>query len=155
MRASASPAAGWVLGPMPTCAYDRHGGMLRAVRTAQRMSTVLIADDHDGFRAALVALVNDADDLRVIAAATGGEEAAALAAALAPDVVVVDLVMPGVDGVEATRRIRGLCPPPAVVALSASRALMRDAIRAGAAFTLLKEAEPADLLEVIRQAARG
>lgn len=121
--------------------------------TRRPAATVLIADDHDGFRAALASLLGDTDDLRVIASASGGEQAAALAATLAPDVVVMDLVMPGVDGVEATRRIRRLPWPPIVIALSGSRALMRDAIAAGAAFALLKDVEPDDLLRVIRRAA--
>jgi DNA-binding NarL/FixJ family response regulator len=129
-------------------------------------TTVLIADDHDGFRIALASLLGATDDLVVIGSACGGAEAIDLAAALHPHVVVMDLMMPGVNGVEATRTIRncnssnsghsascsqGLAP--AVVALSGSRELMRDAIAAGAAFAVLKEEEPERLIAVVRAAA--
>jgi DNA-binding NarL/FixJ family response regulator len=116
---------------------------------------VLIADDHDGFRAALQTLLAGTDDLSVIGAAADGEEAVALAGQLQPQVVVMDLAMPRVDGVEATRRIRRGCSPPAVVALSASRALIREAVAAGAAYAILKDEDPVQMLAVIRAAAGG
>jgi DNA-binding NarL/FixJ family response regulator len=115
--------------------------------------TVLLADDHPGFRAALERLVRSTADLVLVGSARGGEEAVALAARLLPQVVVMDLAMPGVSGVDATRRVRGQLRPPAVVALSGSRELSRDAIAAGAAFSLLKEVHPDELLAVIRASA--
>jgi DNA-binding NarL/FixJ family response regulator len=116
--------------------------------------TVMVADDHDGFRSALERLVLSAADLALVGSASGGEEAVALAARLLPQVVVMDLAMPGVSGVDATRRVRTQRRPPVVVALSGSRELSRDAIAAGAAFSLLKDVHPEELLAVIRAAAR-
>jgi DNA-binding NarL/FixJ family response regulator len=76
-----------------------------------------------------------------------------MSAELQPQVVVMDLAMPGVSGVEATRRLMALRDPPAVVALSGSRELMREAMAAGACRALLKEADLTDLLATIRLAA--
>jgi DNA-binding NarL/FixJ family response regulator len=125
-------------------------------------TTVLIADDHDGFRLALASLLGTTDDLIVIGSARDGAEAIYLAASLHPNVVVMDLMMPGVNGVEATQTIRSSSTSsascsrelaPAVVALSGSRELMRDAIAAGAAYAVLKEEEPERLIAVVRAAA--
>jgi DNA-binding NarL/FixJ family response regulator len=123
--------------------------------TEESVTTVLIADDHDGFRAALLSLLAGTHDLSVVGAAADGEEAVALASQLQPQVVVMDLAMPRVDGVEATRRIRERGSRPAVVALSGSRELIREAVAAGAAYTILKDEDPARMLAVIRRAAAG
>jgi DNA-binding NarL/FixJ family response regulator len=117
--------------------------------------TVLVVDDHAGFRYALESLIRSAGDLVLLGSARGGEEAVLLTSALRPRVVVMDLAMPGVNGVEATRRVRGQRPRPVVVALSGSHELTRDAVAAGAAFTVLKDVDPERLLQVIRAAARG
>jgi len=117
------------------------------------MITLLVVDDHLGFRGTLEAVLRSAGDLFVLASAGGGEEAVTLAAALRPQVVVMDLVMPGVTGVDATRRMLAGPEPPVVVALSGSRTLIRDALAAGAACALLKESDPEDLLAAIRAAA--
>jgi DNA-binding NarL/FixJ family response regulator len=117
------------------------------------MVRVIVVDDHDGFRAALEAVLRATVDLRVVGSASNAQEAIALAARLVPDVVVMDLVMPGVNGVEATRRLRCSPRPPPVIALSGSRALMREAVAAGAALTFLKDADPADLIAGIRTLA--
>jgi DNA-binding NarL/FixJ family response regulator len=116
-------------------------------------TTVMVADDHAGFRGALERLVSSTADLLLVGSACGGEDAVAQAARLRPQVVVMDLSMPGVSGVDATRRVRALPRPPAVVALSGSRELTSDAIAAGAAFSLLKDVHPDELLAVIRAAA--
>jgi DNA-binding NarL/FixJ family response regulator len=115
--------------------------------------TVLVVDDHAGFRRALESLVRSAGDLILLGSACDGEQAVRLSAELRPRVVVMDLGMPGVNGVEATRRVRGQQLPPVVVALSGSHELIREAVAAGAAFTVLKDEDPQRLLEVIRAAA--
>jgi DNA-binding NarL/FixJ family response regulator len=114
---------------------------------------VLIVDDHTGFRRALESLVRSAGDLVLLGSAGGGEEAIRLSAELGPRVVVMDLGMPEVNGVEATRRLCGLRRPPVVVALSGSHELTREAVAAGAAFAVLKDEDPQGLLNVIRAAA--
>jgi DNA-binding NarL/FixJ family response regulator len=115
--------------------------------------TVVVADDHDGYRDAIETVLRASPGVSLIGSARDGAGAVAMVARLHPQVVVIDLVMPGMTGVDATRRILGGSEPPAVVAISASRTLMREARAAGAAATLLKDVEPAELLSAIRAAA--
>ena len=115
--------------------------------------TVLVVDDHPGFRRALERALRRAPGLRLVGSARSGEEAIVMSARLEPRVVVMDLAMPGVSGVEATRRLKRQQGAPAVVALSGSRELMRDAIAAGACRALLKEGDLTELLTTIRLAA--
>jgi DNA-binding NarL/FixJ family response regulator len=115
--------------------------------------TVLVVDDHPGFRHALERALRRARGLRLVGSARNGEEAVVMSARLEPRVVVMDLAMPGVSGVEATRRLMHQQGPPAVVALSGSRELMREAIAAGACKALLKEGDLTELLTTIRLAA--
>jgi DNA-binding NarL/FixJ family response regulator len=115
--------------------------------------TVLVVDDHPGFRLALERALRRSPGLRLVGSARNGEEAIAMSARLAPRVVVMDLAMPGVSGVEATRELMRQPDAPAVVALSGSRELMRDAIAAGACRALLKEGDLTELLTTIRLAA--
>jgi DNA-binding NarL/FixJ family response regulator len=115
--------------------------------------TVLVVDDHPGFRRALERALRRAPGLRLVGSARSGEEAIVMSARLEPRVVVMDLAMPGMSGVEATRRLMGQPGRPAVVALSGSRELMRDAIAAGACRALLKEGDLTELLTTIRLAA--
>jgi CheY-like chemotaxis protein len=116
--------------------------------------TVLVVDDHCGFRRALESLIRSAPDLLLLGSVSDGEEAVRLSAQLHPRVVVMDLVMSGVNGVEATRRLLHQQLPPTVVALSGSHELIRDAVAAGAAFTALKDVDPECLLRLIRAAGR-
>jgi CheY-like chemotaxis protein len=146
-RPPAYPAAGgddWIE-PAP--------GGPRSSAGEQDRITVLVVDDHPGVRCGLESLVRSARDLVLLGSASGGEEAVVLTTRLRPRVVVMDLAMPGVDGVEATRRVRRQDPAPVVVALSGSHELIRDAVAAGASFTVLKDVDPGRLLEVIRTAA--
>ena len=115
--------------------------------------TVLVADDHHGFRRALETALRRAPGLTLVGSAHDGEEAVLMTVKLRPRVVVMDLAMPGMSGVEATRRLMEQPDPHAVVALSGSRELMRDAIAAGASSTLLKEADLSELLASIRVVA--
>jgi DNA-binding NarL/FixJ family response regulator len=115
---------------------------------------VLVVDDHPGFRRALEQALGRAPGFRLVGSAGNGEEALRMTAQLRPRVVVMDLAMPGMTGVDATRRLMAGREPPAVVALSGSRELMRDAVAAGARGTLLKEADLTELLATIRHVAR-
>ena len=118
---------------------------------------VLLADDHDVVRRGLTALLDGATGFAVVGAASDGEEAVALAAAHEPDVVLMDLSMPGVDGIEATRRLTAAQPEARVVVLTSfsDRERILDALDAGAVGYLLKDAEPDELLRGIEAAARG
>jgi DNA-binding NarL/FixJ family response regulator len=122
-------------------------------RSAEAVLTVLVVDDHPGFRRAIETALRRAPGLHLVGSACNAEEAVRMSARLHPRVVVMDLAMPGVSGVEATRRLMAQHRPPSVIALSGSRELMRDAIAAGARGTLLKEADLTELLATIRLAA--
>ena len=121
------------------------------------MIRVLLVDDHRLVRVGLESLVNAAGDMVVVGAAADGAQGVELARATPPDVVLMDLSMPGMDGVEATRRILTEHPRTAVVVLTSfsDRERILDAIDAGATGYLLKDAEPAELLRGIRAAVRG
>jgi DNA-binding NarL/FixJ family response regulator len=121
------------------------------------MIRLLLADDHAVVRDALRQLLDQVDDLDVVAAAGDGEEAAALAARHMPDVVLMDLEMPRLTGAEATRRIVAERPQTRVVILTSfsDRERILDALDAGAVGYLLKDAEPDELVRGIRAAARG
>jgi DNA-binding NarL/FixJ family response regulator len=118
---------------------------------------VLLADDHQLVRAGLEQLLATAPDMDVIATAVDGAEAVQLAEETKPDVVLMDLVMPGMGGVDATRRIVESCPGAAVVVLTSfsDQERILDALDAGAIGYLLKDVEPAQLLAGVRSAARG
>ncbi len=118
---------------------------------------VLIADDHPVVRQGLRTFLELQDDLEVVGEASDGAEAVELAARLLPDVVLMDLVMPGLDGIDATRRIRDGSPATRVVVLTSFSDDDRiiPAIRAGAAGYLLKDAEPRELADGIRRVHRG
>ena len=120
-------------------------------------SRVLIADDHPAFRAGLQLMLADAADLEVVGLAENGDQAVELAEPLRPDVVVMDLRMPGLDGIGATRRLLELDPAVGVVVLT----MFEDddsvfaAMRAGARGYLLKGAEQDEILRAIRAVAAG
>jgi DNA-binding NarL/FixJ family response regulator len=118
---------------------------------------VLVADDHPAFRAGLQLMLADAPDLEVVGLAENGDQAVELAELLRPDVVVMDLRMPGLDGIGATRRLLELDPAVGVVVLT----MFEDddsvfaAMRAGARGYLLKGAEQDEILRAIRAVAAG
>src|SRR5919197_5786001 len=117
---------------------------------------VVIVDDHDLFRSGLRNLLED-EGVQVVAEAAGGGEAVRMVRELAPDVVVMDLNMPTMGGVEATRHITSIAPLTRVVMLTISDedADVMDAILAGACGYLLKDASIQDLMAGISSAARG
>jgi DNA-binding NarL/FixJ family response regulator len=148
-NATSSPTSG-----ASTLRPDGPASGARDVRADGRDAiTVLVVDDHPGFRRALERALRRSPGLRLVGSARSGDEAIAMSARLEPRVVVMDLAMPGMSGVEATRRLMEQLDAPAVVALSGSRELMRDAIAAGACRALLKEGDLTELLTTIRLAA--
>jgi DNA-binding NarL/FixJ family response regulator len=118
---------------------------------------VVVADDHPVFREGLVVVLADLDDVEVVAEAADGDAAIAAVAEHAPDVVVMDLQMPGVGGIEATRRIVAEHPDVAVLVLtmSADDDSVYAALRAGARGFLLKDADKADLARALAAVSRG
>lgn len=121
------------------------------------MIRVVVVDDHALVRAGLSQLLGASDDIDVVATAGDGEEATATVAEHRPDVVLMDLSMPGVDGLEATRRIRAADPDAVVVALTSfsDAPQVLAALDAGAVGYLLKDAAPDELRTGVRAAARG
>jgi NarL family two-component system response regulator LiaR len=119
--------------------------------------TVLLVDDHAIVRAGVRAYLNAQPDLEVVGEAASGAEAVQLAAELAPDVALMDLIMPEMDGVEATWRLRRVSPRTQVVVLTSFHEdeQIFPAIKAGALSYLLKDVDPQDLADAIRAAARG
>ncbi|WP_330476458.1 response regulator transcription factor [Terrabacter sp. C0L_2] len=121
------------------------------------MTTVVVVDDHRLVRAGLRTIIDASSDLRVVGEAGDGAEAVAVVGEVAPDVVLMDLSMPGVDGIEAIRRLRAAgATSPVVVLTSFTEAdRVRDAVEAGAIGYLLKDSEPGDVLDAVRAAAAG
>ncbi len=119
-----------------------------------RSLRVLVADDHGVCRAGLVELVQRAAGLTVVGVAVDGQEAVELAAEHRPDVVLMDIEMPRLNGIEATRQVVGSAHPPRVLVITsmANRERIREALAAGACGYLFKDAEPGDLLEAVRAA---
>lgn len=119
--------------------------------------TVLLVDDHALVRQGVRAFLETQDDIAVVAEAGSGEEAVRLAAEHAPDVALMDLIMPGMDGVEATRRLTSRSPRTNVVVLTSYHddEHIFPAIRAGALSYVLKEVGPDELADTVRKAAAG
>jgi len=121
------------------------------------MIRVLVADDHAVVRDGLEQLVRSADDLEFVGSARDGGEAVDRGVELRPDVVLMDLSMPGLDGIEATRRLVRRVAGVQVVMLTSfsDRGRILGALDAGAVGYLLKDATPEELLNGVRAAARG
>ena len=121
------------------------------------MIRVLLADDHAVVRSGLTQLLATVEDVEVVGAAADGAEAVDLALAERPDVVLMDLSMPVMDGIEAIRRLRGRDPEARIVVLTSfsDRERILDALDAGAIGYLLKDAEPDELIRGVRAAAAG
>jgi DNA-binding NarL/FixJ family response regulator len=121
------------------------------------MTKVLLVDDHNILRVSLSRLLEAEDDIEVVGTAGDGDEAVQLADRSNPDVILMDLSMPRVDGVAATRKILASGSSARIVVLTSfsDRPRIIDALDAGAIGYLLKDAEPEDLLRGVRAAARG
>jgi DNA-binding NarL/FixJ family response regulator len=116
---------------------------------------VVLVEDNEVFREALELLLGLRSDMQVVASVSDGEDAAAAAAQLRPDVVVMDYRLPGLDGVQATRAVLEACPSTAVVCLTASANLReRDALTAAGVVAFLRKDEGLDaIVTAIRDAA--
>ena len=121
------------------------------------MTRVLIADDHAMVREGLQSVIEAAGEFTVVGSAADGREAVELARTTAPDVAVLDVAMPVMDGIKAAKEIRKISPKTKVVFLSMHAALVyvTEAIRTGASGYVLKESAGAELVEAIRVAMRG
>lgn len=119
------------------------------------MIRVLLVDDHALLRAGLVALIDGAEDLVVVGEAADGAQAVELTVSTEPDVVLMDLSMPIMDGVTATKQLLAQRPGTQVLVLTSfsDRSRVRDALAAGAIGYLLKDSTPAEVLAGIRTAA--
>lgn len=118
---------------------------------------LMLVDDHDMVRAGLRALLKGHPEMEVVGEAADGEQAISLAGTLAPDVVLMDIALPGMNGIEATRRIRAENPGIQVLVVTAhdSPEYFFELMKAEAVGYVLKEATPADLYTAIRAAHRG
>jgi DNA-binding NarL/FixJ family response regulator len=118
---------------------------------------VIVADDHHLVREGIRALLERADDIEVVGEAADGQEAVELAQRLAPDVLVMDIAMPRLDGTQATERVCALGVATQVVILSmhSDETLVRQTLRSGARGYLLKRSVTEELLLAVRAAARG
>jgi DNA-binding NarL/FixJ family response regulator len=118
---------------------------------------VLLADDHVTVRHGLKLLIDSQPDMKVVSEASDGETAVQRALMLRPDVVVMDISMPGMNGLVATRKLRQLQPDIAIVTLTrhGDDAYLQELLRAGVAGYVLKQSAPAELLQAIRAAAAG
>ncbi|MGB4808070.1 MAG: response regulator transcription factor [Candidatus Phosphoribacter baldrii] len=126
-------------------------------RAPSRPITVVLVDDHRLVRAGLRGIIDAAADLIVVGEAADGSEALAVVRAAQPDVVLMDLSMPGVDGIEGTARLRDAGESARVVVLTSfvEHDRVTAALAAGAVGYLLKDSDPRDVLEAIRSAAAG
>lgn len=130
--------------------------MTEIQQTAQTI-TVLIVDDHQLVREGVRTFLQRQSDITVVGDAASGQEGLKLAAELVPDVVLMDLVMPEMDGVETTRRLKQISPSSQVIVLTSfdDDQHILPAIRAGALSYLLKDVSTAMLADAVRKAARG
>jgi DNA-binding NarL/FixJ family response regulator len=121
------------------------------------MTTILLADDHRIVRQGLRALLEAEPDFSLVGETGDGLEAIQLAERLQPDVIVLDLMMPGISGLEATRQISDNCPQTQVVILSmhADEAYVLEALRNGASGYVLKDSSADDLVRAVREVEAG
>ena len=121
------------------------------------MITVLLVDDHSYIRKGLRYLLEATEDIKVVATAINGVEAVAKARSLQPNVVIIDISMPLMNGIEATKQIRENCPGTRVLTLSIydNPSYVKEAVQAGVAGYVLKDGIPNELLEAIRSIYSG
>ena len=127
------------------------------MRDTKEKIRVLVADDHAVVREGLCSLLSEEADLEVVAMAANGKETIELAKELYPDVAIIDIVMPELDGIETAKQIKAACPAVDIIMLSAYdyEAYTLGALEAGAVGYLLKETPPRELVNAIRMIHAG
>lgn len=118
---------------------------------------ILIADDHSLIRAGLRALLQGTGDITIVGEAEDGLRVLSQVAALEPDIVLMDISLPGLSGIEATRQLRLISPRTRVLALTVheDEAMLREMLRAGAYGYILKRADDSELIKAIRYVSQG
>jgi DNA-binding NarL/FixJ family response regulator len=118
---------------------------------------IVLADDHETVREGLKMIVNAQDDMEVVGFAGDGREAVAMAQELLPDVLVMDISMPKLNGLKATEKLNQVCPQVKVLTLSrhAEDGYLRELLAAGACAYVLKQSAPSELIHAIRAVAAG
>ncbi|MFC1976414.1 response regulator [Chloroflexota bacterium] len=118
---------------------------------------ILIADDHGVLRAGLRALLSAETDLEIVGEAADGQEALQLCDEMSPDVVLLDISMPDLSGIDVTRRLKEMLPEARVLILTVheDESLLQEAIQAGAAGYIIKRAAESELIDAIRAVWRG
>ena len=118
---------------------------------------IMLADDHETVREGLKMIVNAQDDMEVVGFAGDGLEAVARAQELLPDVLVMDISMPKLNGLKATRKLTNVCPHVKVLTLSrhTDDGYIRELLAAGACAYVLKQSAPSELIHAIRAVAAG
>jgi DNA-binding NarL/FixJ family response regulator len=126
-------------------------------REKKAVITILLADDHEIFRQGLLMLLSAQPDINVVGQAANGAQALQQAESLHPDVAVIDMLMPDINGMEVTRQIRERLPDTQVVVLSmySDEGYVINAMRSGACAYVLKESSTADLVQAVRSANAG
>src|SRR5438876_10877958 len=126
-------------------------------RIRKAMTRVMLVDDHELVRQGIAAMLAKNDDLTLVGEARTGREALEIARKELPDVVLMDVRMPDMDGLEATKRIKEERPRTAVIMVTMhdNPAYLKEAVRAGAAGYLLKDVSKDELVDAIRQVASG
>jgi DNA-binding NarL/FixJ family response regulator len=139
-------------GAGPLAARDRDGGA-----TAQPVARILVVDDHSIVRSGLAVLLDGEDGMKVVGSATTGEEAVLGARRIQPDLIIMDLALPTLNGIDATRLILGESPQIRIIALSASRkpGHVRRALGAGAHGYVLKHAPGEEIVRAVKAVIAG
>jgi two-component system, NarL family, response regulator NreC len=121
------------------------------------MIQIILADDHQVVRKGLKALLSAEPDLSIIGEAGDGLETVKLVEQLQPDILILDLMMAGINGLEVTRQLHKKCPKIGIVILSmhSNEAYVLEALRSGAKAYILKESPPEELVRAIRDVAAG